>query len=241
VQEVAGPGSLVERALVDAALHRPVRLPQLPVAMLSREQKAAELQRVQALKAMTAAYEAELVLGLADDSPDDDDPPPGTPGARSWKPDTELPGVSEFFTAELAVVLNSGRVAASKLAQRAWTLRESLPATWAALAAGELDEYRARILVEVLEHTNPTLTRRVEARLLPEAAALTAGRLKKKALQLLQELDPDSATAARSRPSGGPTYGCTPRRRRAWRCSPRTSPPRSPPPATPWSTPSPGC
>jgi hypothetical protein len=161
--------------------------------MLSREQKAAELQRVQALKAMTAAYEAELVLGLADDSPDDDDPPPGTPGARSWKPDTELPGVSEFFTAELAVVLNSGRVAASKLAQRAWTLRESLPATWAALAAGELDEYRARILVEVLEHTNPTLTRRVEARLLPEAAALTAGRLKKKALQLLQELDPDSA------------------------------------------------
>ena len=42
----------------------------LPVDLLTREQKAAELARVQARKAMDAAYEAELVLGLADDSPD---------------------------------------------------------------------------------------------------------------------------------------------------------------------------
>jgi hypothetical protein len=106
VQVVAGAGSLIERALVEAVLHRPVHLHRLPVALLSREQKAAELQRVQALRSMTAAYEAELVLGLADDSPDVDDPSPGTPGARSWKPDTELPGVSEFFADELAVVLD---------------------------------------------------------------------------------------------------------------------------------------
>jgi hypothetical protein len=192
VQEVAGPGSLVERALVDAALHRPVRLQRLPMSLLSREQKAAELARVQALKAVTAAYEAELVLGLADDSPDADDPPPGCPGARSWKPDPELPGVSEFFTAELAVVLNCGPVAAARLAHRAWTLRESLPGTWAALAAGELDEYRARILVEVLEHAAPALARQVEARLLPEAAQLTAGKLRKRALALLLECDPDA-------------------------------------------------
>ena len=43
---------------------------------------------------MDAAYEAELVLGLADDTPDTLDPPPGHPGARKgpWAPDTELPG-----------------------------------------------------------------------------------------------------------------------------------------------------
>ena len=112
VQEVAG--SLVERALAGVLLERPVRSPRLPVAMLSREQKATELQRLQARKAMDAAYEAELILGLADDSPGDDDPAPGTPGARSWKPDPELPGVSEFLPAELAMILNCGRLAAGR-------------------------------------------------------------------------------------------------------------------------------
>ena len=66
--------------LLDLLLTRPAELPRLPVALLSREQKAAELQRVAALEAMTAAYEAELVLGLADDTPDDLDPAPGTQG-----------------------------------------------------------------------------------------------------------------------------------------------------------------
>jgi hypothetical protein len=198
VQEVEEIEQPVAGDLLDLLASRPLDFRRLPVGLLSREQKAAELARVQELRAVTAAYEAELVLGLADDSPDADDPPPGTPGARSWKPDTELPGVSEFFPTELAVVLNCGRVAASKLAHRAWTFRESLPATWAALAAGELDEYRARVLVEVLEHTAPALARRVEARLLPEAASLTAGKLKKWAIALLHELDPDAADRRRT-------------------------------------------
>jgi hypothetical protein len=195
VQEVGG--SLVERALVGVLLEWPVRSQRLPVGVLSREQKAAELQRLQARKAMDAAYEAELILGLADDSPDDDDPPPGTPGARSWKPDPELPGVSEFFPAELAVVLNCGRLSAGQRAHRAWTYRTHLPATWAAMSAGELDEYRAMALVEVLEHTDPAIARRVEARLLPEAAQLTAGKLKKRALALLLELDAEAADRRR--------------------------------------------
>src|SRR3712207_8041055 len=77
-------------------IRRPPRSTLFPYTTLFRSWVAA-------LKATTAAYEAELVLGLADDSPADDDPAPGTPGARgSWAPDPELPGVSEFFTAELA-------------------------------------------------------------------------------------------------------------------------------------------
>ncbi|MGY5890075.1 HNH endonuclease, partial [Geodermatophilus arenarius] len=168
MEEVAEYVSPVERALAGWLLERPVSIPRLPVALLSREQKAAELQRVAALKAMTAAYEAELVLGLADDSPADLDPAPGAPGARtgSWAPDAELPGVSEFFTAELAVVLNVGRGTASHLAHRAWTYRSHLPGTWAALAAGALDEARAKALVDVLEHTTAATARTLEARLL---------------------------------------------------------------------------
>ncbi|PWW21637.1 uncharacterized protein DUF222 [Geodermatophilus normandii] len=195
VQEVTG--SLVERALAGWLVEQPVRAQRLPVALLPRQQKAAELQRLQARKAMDAAYEAELILGLADDSPDDDDPPAGTPGARSWKPDPELPGVSEFFSAELAVILNCGRLSAGQLAHRAWTYRSHLPATWAAMAAGQLDEYRASTLVDVLEHTDPVIARRVEAQVLPEAAQLTVGKLRKRALALLLHLDAEAADRRR--------------------------------------------
>ncbi|RFU21973.1 HNH endonuclease signature motif containing protein [Geodermatophilus marinus] len=191
--------SPLEAALVGRLLELPPTSARLPVALLSREQKAAELQRVQARKAMEAAYEAELVLGLADDTPDTADPPPGHPGARtgSWAPDTELPGVSEFFPAELAVVLNCGRGTASHVAQRAWTYRESLPGTWAAMAAGALDEARAKVLVDVLQHTTPAVARQVESRLLPEAAQLSTGRLRRRALALLLELDADAVDARR--------------------------------------------
>jgi hypothetical protein len=58
--------------------------------------------------------------------------------------------VSEFFGAELAVVLNCGRGTAAHLARRAWVWRESLPQTFAALGRGEIDERRARELAEVL-------------------------------------------------------------------------------------------
>ncbi|MGY1785244.1 DUF222 domain-containing protein [Geodermatophilus sp. SYSU D00698] len=199
MQEVAGHVSPLERALAGWLLERPVSIPRLPVALLSDEQAAAELQRVQARKAMEAAYEAELVLRLAEARPADLDPAPGTPGARrgSWAPDAELPGVSEFFTAELALVLNVGRGTASHLAHRAWTYRSHLPGTWAALAAGALDEARARALVDVLEHTSAATARTLEARLLPEAMSLTVRKLKDRALALLLTADAEAIDGRR--------------------------------------------
>src|SRR3712207_7139957 len=96
--------SPLEAALVGRLLELPPSSARLPVALLSKAQKAAELRRLQVRKAMDAAYEAELVLGLADDTPDTLDPPADQPGARkgSWTPETELPGVSQFFVPELA-------------------------------------------------------------------------------------------------------------------------------------------
>ena len=189
----------VGELLLDWSIDQPLPDRRLPVALLSKSQKAAELQRVQARRAMDAAYEAELVMGLADDTPDTLDPPAGHPGAKkgSWAPDTELPGVSEFFTAELAVVLNCGRGTASHLAQRAWLYRESLPATWAAMAEGELDEPRAKVLADVLAHTAPAIARAVEAQVLREATGLSLGRLKARALALLIKLDADAVNARR--------------------------------------------
>jgi hypothetical protein len=189
----------VEGLLIDWALDAPLPDRRLPVALLDRAQKAAELQRVQAHKAMLAAYEAELVLGLADDTPDTLDPPAGHPGARkgSWAPDAELPGVSEFFVPELAMVLNCGRGTAAHLAHRAWLYRENLPATWAALAAGALDEARAKVLADVLAHTSPRIARWIEGRLLPEAGQLSTGRLRRRALALLLEADAQAVDARR--------------------------------------------
>ncbi|WNV74195.1 HNH endonuclease signature motif containing protein [Geodermatophilus sp. DSM 44513] len=194
---VTGQVSSAEGVLIDWAVARPVDLPRLPVDLLSREQAAAELARVQARKAMTAAYEAELVMALADHSPDTLDPPPDHPGARrgSWAPDAELPGVSEFFTAELAVVLNCGRGTASHLAVRASVWQERLPATLAAMADGVLDEPRAKVLADVCAHTSPATARQVEARVLPVATALSTGRLRSRATALLLELDADAVDA----------------------------------------------
>src|SRR3954471_8524222 len=50
---------------IDLVWERQVTGPRLPVAWLSDEEAAAELQRVQRRRAMDAAYEAELILALA--------------------------------------------------------------------------------------------------------------------------------------------------------------------------------
>jgi hypothetical protein len=167
----------------------------LSIGRLTRAQKAAELARVQARRAMDAAYEAELVLALAADTPDTLDPAPGTPGARSssWAPDAELPGVSEFFVPESAATLNCGRVAATRRAVRAWVWRESLPATFAALAAGAVDEPRATALADVLAHASVEAARQVEQRLLPQAVHQSVGKLRARAIALLVQVDRDGA------------------------------------------------
>ena len=68
--------------LIDVVLPQSVAGLQLPVSWLSDEEKALELQRVQARRAADTAYEAELIMGLAAQRPATDDPQPGTPGAR---------------------------------------------------------------------------------------------------------------------------------------------------------------
>src|SRR4051812_11583192 len=164
--------SVVEGMLVDWVRTRPTPEPRLPVSWLSEEEKAEELQRLQRNRARDAAREAELILSLAGDRPDELDPPPGTPGARrgSWKPDGELPGVSDAFPAELSMVLNCGRGTAVWRARRAWVWMALLPQTFAALQRGELDERRAQELFDALQHADPELVPLVDAAIQPGGA-----------------------------------------------------------------------
>ncbi|WP_308123310.1 HNH endonuclease signature motif containing protein [Modestobacter marinus] len=183
---------------IDWVWERPVGLPRLPVGWLSAEDVAGELQRLQQRRAMDTAYEAELILALAADRPATLDPPADTPGARrsGWTAE-DAAGVSEFFPAELAVVLNLDRgTAAIKLA-RAQTWRDKLPATFAALSAGELDERRAQALADVLMHTSPEIAGRVEAALLGQAGDLSVYRLRDRATALLLRLDAAAADERR--------------------------------------------
>ena len=71
----------VEGLRVDWSVVQPLPDCRMPVSLLTRAQKATGLQRVQARRAMDAAYEAELVLGLADDSLDTLDPHVVSPAA----------------------------------------------------------------------------------------------------------------------------------------------------------------
>jgi hypothetical protein len=76
---------------------RPSRLSEvLPVTARSDAEIALDLGQLQSLKAMLAAYEASLVMGLAARRADED--------ADGRSP---IPGTSEFFVDELAVVTNS--------------------------------------------------------------------------------------------------------------------------------------
>src|SRR4051812_38358385 len=149
-------------AITVDVLWRPGLLPPVP-AELPKDHTAARLQLIQQQRSRAAAEEAEFILRLAALCPDADDPPPDHPGAAKsyWRSArSEFPGVSEFFLDELAAVLGVGRGTAAHKATRAFTWRDRLPATFAALKGGELDERRGQILADNPEHTAPGLAGR---------------------------------------------------------------------------------
>jgi hypothetical protein len=186
---------------------RPTRLGEMmPVAARTDAEIAVELRRVQQMEARLAAYTAELVAELAGRRPDTLDRQIGEPGAASpdWLPGPgreAAAGVGEFFADELAVILNCSRTAATRLADSAALLTERLPATWAALADGQLDWPRARALaVELMEsarEVEPQLIAEVEAAVLPRAAEMSIRRLQVAARSEL--LRRDEAAADRRR------------------------------------------
>src|SRR4051794_37044825 len=176
---------------IDLVWERQVTVQRLPVAWLSDEEAAAELQRVQRRRAMDAAYEAELILALAGQRPATLDPSPDRPGASrpGWTPAAASGAVSEFFTAELSAILNLGCGTAVNRLTRALTWRNKLPATLAAMAAGELDERRAGALADALAATTPDVAGRVEDTLLPGARELPVYRLTDRATALMLQFD----------------------------------------------------
>jgi hypothetical protein len=148
-------------------------------------------------RAVDAAEEAELILGLAAQRPASADP--SGPGARrpGWTAEGELE-FSEFFLAELSAILNLGRGTASYRLRRALTWSRKLPATFAALKTGALDERRADALADVLAHTSREIAGRVEDALVPRAGDWSVFRLQERARALMLELDAAAAEERRA-------------------------------------------
>jgi hypothetical protein len=193
--------------LPPGVVERPTRLGEMmPAAARTDAEIAVELQRVQQMEARLAAYTAELIAELAARRPDTLDRQIGEPGAASpdWLPCAgreAAPGVSEFFADELAIILNCSRAAATRLADSAALLTERLPATWAALADGQLDWPRARGLAAELmdpaRDVEPCVLAEVEAAVLPRAHELSIRGLQAAARKEL--LRRDAAAADRRR------------------------------------------
>src|SRR4051794_3806867 len=119
----------IGEVVVDVVYRPPVVRP--APSELSKEQSAARLELLQRKRARDAAEEAEFILRFAELCPDEEDPPPDHPGAKKtyWRAAAEFAGVSEFFVAELALVLNVGRGTAGFRARRAVCWRGQPAAT----------------------------------------------------------------------------------------------------------------
>jgi hypothetical protein len=203
----------VEGALVGWLLARPPAVERLPVGALEAPDLAAELQRVQARRAMDAAYEAELVMALAVERPEALDSGPSR-GTDSLSP---VPGTSEFFVDELAMVLNSSVKAAARLASESFALVEQLPSVRAALADGELDCPRARVFVEVLGSARAEVAAAVATEVLPVARGLSLGKLRARLRRAVLTVDAEfteqcreqaeRAADVRLRPTTAPGMG----------------------------------
>jgi hypothetical protein len=176
---------------------RPSRLSEvLPVAARSDAEIALELGRIVAVEAALVAYKSELVMGLAGHRPDALDPAPGQPGAGGHA-EGPIPGTSEFFVDELAVVLNGTVRTATRLARDAYVLTERLPVVWAALADGELDWPRARVFIDVLATTADGVAEAVSRAVLPGAVGLSLGKLRARLAKEVLAVDEDAAEKRR--------------------------------------------
>src|SRR3954465_2135070 len=147
-----------EPAFVVDVVYEPVVSHRQVASRPAKERAAAALQLIGRKRAQDAAAEAGFILRLAALCPDSEDPPADHPGARKsyWRSArSEFPGGSEFFIDGLGAVLGVGRGTAAHKAARAFTWRDGLPATFAALRRGEVDERRGPIPAPPPGHAPP--------------------------------------------------------------------------------------
>jgi hypothetical protein len=113
-------------------------------------------------------------------------------------PTRRLNRVNQFAPFEVAVALTLTRRAADLLVGTAVELRRRLPAVWAALAAGDVDLPRARMLAEHVSVLPDPSARQVVEQVLPDAGRLTTGQLARRVDRLVLAVDPVAVAERRA-------------------------------------------
>jgi Domain of unknown function (DUF222) len=101
--------------------------------------------------------------------------------------------VTDDAAAQVSLELALSRVGAEAWAGLAVALRWRLPATAAALAAGRIDTYRAKILAEAVIPLSDAAARAVEDQVIPDAGDLTYGQVHAAVRRAVIAADPEGA------------------------------------------------
>lgn len=115
------------------------------------------------------------------------------PGAHS----EHRPDARTVAAAEIGAALTWTTCAALKRVDLAQSLLNDLPATFAALQAGQIDLLKARIISEATQNLDRWQARMVETRVLPRATTQTTGELGAALRRALIKVDPDGAEKRR--------------------------------------------
>jgi Domain of unknown function (DUF222) len=101
-------------------------------------------------------------------------------------------------TGQVSLALTMSDSAAAAWADLAVTLSWRLPATGQALAAGQINLYRARRIAEATSVLSEAKAREVEAKILPGAGQLTPAKLRERLRRAVIAADPDAAERSRA-------------------------------------------
>ena len=129
---------------------------------------------------MAAHYQAQMyqdMVSVVDVMEDSDDPMLGFEAAAT----------------EIRAALRLTRRAADAVLETAMALRLRLPRLWELLAAGVIDERRARVIAHGVAHLPEEIARRVVEEIADEAPRLTTGQLRARLRRLCIETDPAEA------------------------------------------------
>ena len=103
------------------------------------------------------------------------------------------------WTAELAPVLHVAPRTAQRTYDTARTVCAVLPATWAAMRAGDLEPYRAEAIAQEVPRLRPEICTQVEAALFPAVLGLPTARVRAATRRAVAVADPEEVAAAARR------------------------------------------
>ena len=149
-----------------------------------------EIADTEAWQRMLQARQQQQLATLSRLSPFADDPPP--PGAEALDDDRHAVHAAAL---EISVLLGIAPSTAKGRLHAARELVEQHPDLHTALAAGLLDGWRTRLILDALRPLPADTARQVQAQILADAAGLTAAKLQERLRRLVMAADPrDAAT-----------------------------------------------